>query len=108
MDRAMSNDEWRLQFLDAQVKNLTRLKYSDHHAIIVLLTYHTITNFLKIFKFDYNTCYYHLKVVQRRRRKAIHFIRDVQGICIHDPNEIRSMFKKSYLHLYTTYVEVDS
>jgi exonuclease III len=37
LDRAMSNDEWRITFPEAIVKVLPRIKFSDHHPIIVML-----------------------------------------------------------------------
>jgi hypothetical protein len=37
LDRAMSNDEWRLIFPEAIVKVLPRIDFSDHHPIIIML-----------------------------------------------------------------------
>ncbi|XP_058784670.1 uncharacterized protein LOC131659504 [Vicia villosa] len=37
LDRAVSNDDWRLQFPDAYVKVLARVEFSDHHPILVNL-----------------------------------------------------------------------
>ncbi|CAI8603759.1 unnamed protein product [Vicia faba] len=37
LDRAMSNDIWRLQFPNASVKVLTRMEFSDHHPILISL-----------------------------------------------------------------------
>jgi exonuclease III len=37
LDRAMSNDEWRLMFPEAIVKVLPRIEFSDHHPIIIML-----------------------------------------------------------------------
>ncbi|MCH79376.1 endonuclease/exonuclease/phosphatase family protein [Trifolium medium] len=38
LDRALSNDMWRLLFPEAFVKILARLDYSDHHPILINLT----------------------------------------------------------------------
>ncbi|KAK2417953.1 hypothetical protein QL285_040194 [Trifolium repens] len=37
LDRALSNDEWRLLFSEAIVKVLPRIEFSDHHPIIIML-----------------------------------------------------------------------
>ncbi|PNX94787.1 hypothetical protein L195_g017967 [Trifolium pratense] len=37
LDRAMSNDEWRIMFPEAIVKVLPRIEFSDHHPIIIML-----------------------------------------------------------------------
>jgi hypothetical protein len=35
IDRGMSNDKWRIQFLDRVVKVLTRIDFSDHHPPLI-------------------------------------------------------------------------
>jgi hypothetical protein len=35
LDRAMSNDKWRLKYPSAVVKTLTRVNFSDHHPLLV-------------------------------------------------------------------------
>ncbi|KAI5405563.1 hypothetical protein KIW84_052374 [Lathyrus oleraceus] len=52
LDRMLSNDQWRLQFPDAQVKVLTRLDFSDHLPLLVSLTDNTSRNFPNYFKFE--------------------------------------------------------
>ncbi|XP_058762861.1 uncharacterized protein LOC131636243 [Vicia villosa] len=37
LDRAITNDEWRLKFPDSFVKVLTRVEFSDHHPILISL-----------------------------------------------------------------------
>ncbi|GAU46050.1 hypothetical protein TSUD_191210 [Trifolium subterraneum] len=37
LDRAMSNDVWRIMFPEAIVKVLPRIEFSDHHTIIIML-----------------------------------------------------------------------
>ncbi|GAU43826.1 hypothetical protein TSUD_399190 [Trifolium subterraneum] len=36
LDRALSNDVWRMEFPDAYVKVLTRVDFSDHHPILIV------------------------------------------------------------------------
>lgn len=52
LDMALSNDEWRLQYPDAQVRVLTRIDYSDHHHILVSLKDNIIRDMIKVFKFE--------------------------------------------------------
>lgn len=35
LNRAISNEIWRLKLRDAYVKNLTRVDFSDHHPILI-------------------------------------------------------------------------
>jgi hypothetical protein len=37
LDRALSNDEWRIMFPEAIVKVLPRIDFSDHHPILIML-----------------------------------------------------------------------
>lgn len=37
LDKALSNDEWRVQFPDVVVKVLIRVDFSDHHPILIKL-----------------------------------------------------------------------
>jgi hypothetical protein len=37
LDRALSNDEWRIMFPEAIVKVLPRIDFSDHHLILIML-----------------------------------------------------------------------
>ncbi|XP_058767392.1 uncharacterized protein LOC131641086 [Vicia villosa] len=38
LDRALSNENWRLQFHEASIKVLPRVDFSDHHPIMINLT----------------------------------------------------------------------
>lgn len=55
---------------------------------------------------DKNTCFDHVKVIQRRRRKHIQTVNDAQGKCIHDVIDINNAFKDKFHNLYTTNIEV--
>jgi hypothetical protein len=58
LDRAMSNDEWRLMFPEAIVKVLPRIDFSDHHPIIIMLQ--GITPLMKKSKFRFEKAWmYH-------------------------------------------------
>lgn len=37
LDRALCNNIWRIEFLNAYIKVLTRMKFSDHHPILISL-----------------------------------------------------------------------
>lgn len=51
-DHDLNNDHLRLQFLDARVKFLTRLDFSDHHPLLVSLKDITFRTYPKHFKFE--------------------------------------------------------
>lgn len=51
IDRVLSNDQWRLQFPNAQVKVLIRLDFSNHHHVLVSLSNNTTRNITNYFKF---------------------------------------------------------
>ncbi|XP_058766533.1 uncharacterized protein LOC131640142 [Vicia villosa] len=38
LDRALSNESWRLEFHEAIVKVLSRVEFSDHHPLMISLT----------------------------------------------------------------------
>jgi hypothetical protein len=52
LDRAMCNDEWRIMFPEAIVKVLTRIEFSDHHPIIILLQGTQTTRRKSKFRFE--------------------------------------------------------
>lgn len=52
LDRGLSNDQWRIQFLNAQVKVLTQLDFSDHHPLLVALTENNTRQFPYHFKLE--------------------------------------------------------
>lgn len=54
---------------------------------------------------DHNTRFYHTRAVQRRRRKLIQLLKDVDGNWTEDGDTIKEMFKKIYHSLYTTDVD---
>lgn len=49
-----------------------------------------------------NTHFYHVKFVQRRRRKHVQAIKDAQGKWTHEPIEINNAFKENFYIMYTT------
>lgn len=52
LDRALCNDNWRIQFSDAQVKVLTRVEFSDHHHVLVSLKDNARRDLVKTLKFE--------------------------------------------------------
>ncbi|WJX75538.1 hypothetical protein P8452_59063 [Trifolium repens] len=159
LDRAMSNDEWRLMFPEAIVKVLPRIEFSDHHPIIIMLQgipplmqrskfrfekawmYHPnydefikqqwntsstlpekvvnmadefvkwkhlqqeLTLVLKqeeamwfqksrsqwIKDGDRNTCYYHVKTINRRRKNKIMMLKNDQNEWIEEEADLKEM-----------------
>ncbi|XP_058775103.1 uncharacterized protein LOC131649355 [Vicia villosa] len=52
LDRAMSNDLWRVQFPDVIVKVLVRVDFSDHHPILINLKEEYVDPIKKPFRFE--------------------------------------------------------
>ncbi|XP_058782174.1 uncharacterized protein LOC131656479 [Vicia villosa] len=52
LDRAVSNDEWRLLFPEAFVKVLMRVEFSDHHPIIINLKEDKHVKYHRPFRFE--------------------------------------------------------
>ncbi|XP_058726696.1 uncharacterized protein LOC131598077 [Vicia villosa] len=52
LDRAISNEAWRLMFTEAHVKVLTRVDFSDHHPIMIMLHYSKYETYNKPFRFE--------------------------------------------------------
>ncbi|CAK8578885.1 unnamed protein product [Lathyrus sativus] len=52
LDRALSNEAWSLNFLDAQIKTLTHVEFSDHHPILISLTKVMKHNVPRQFRFE--------------------------------------------------------
>ncbi|XP_058784715.1 uncharacterized protein LOC131659557 [Vicia villosa] len=52
LDRALSNDDWRLMFPDSFVKVLMRFEFSDHHPILISLKEETRNVYEKKFCFE--------------------------------------------------------
>ncbi|MCH92139.1 hypothetical protein A2U01_0013073, partial [Trifolium medium] len=52
LDRALSNDNWRIGFLNAVVKVLPRVNFSDHHPLLIDLFGSSISHRLQTFKFE--------------------------------------------------------
>ncbi|XP_058726963.1 uncharacterized protein LOC131598369 [Vicia villosa] len=52
LDRALSNDAWRFQFLEAFVKVLVRVEFSDHHPILINLKEEKYECMQKPFRFE--------------------------------------------------------
>jgi hypothetical protein len=52
LDRALSNDAWRMGFPNAVVKVLTRVSFSDHHPLLIQLFGSGIFQRTKSFKFE--------------------------------------------------------
>lgn len=50
--RAMNNEAWRLMFTEAQVKVLTRVEFSDHHPIMIILHSSKYEKYQKPFRFE--------------------------------------------------------
>lgn len=52
LDRAISNEEWRLLFTETQVKVLTRDDFSDFHPIMISLKTDFMERIPKPFRFE--------------------------------------------------------
>lgn len=52
LDRAMGNEGWKLMFIDAQVKVLSRVEFSDHHPIMITLNNNNYERMYKPFHFE--------------------------------------------------------
>ncbi|XP_058774367.1 uncharacterized protein LOC131648642 [Vicia villosa] len=52
LDRALSNDEWRMRFPDSYVKVLMRVDFSDHHPILINLKEDNFDRHEKHFRFE--------------------------------------------------------
>ncbi|KAI5383564.1 hypothetical protein KIW84_070807 [Lathyrus oleraceus] len=52
LDMALCNDDWSLDFPEAQLKILTRVEFSDYHSILINLNKVKIINADKIFHFE--------------------------------------------------------
>ncbi|XP_058774823.1 uncharacterized protein LOC131649095 [Vicia villosa] len=52
LDRAVSNDKWRLLFPEAFVKDLLRVEFSDHHPILITLKEDKHGNYVRPFRFE--------------------------------------------------------
>ncbi|XP_058780762.1 uncharacterized protein LOC131654847 [Vicia villosa] len=52
LDRAFSNDDWRLKFHEAYVKVLMRMEFSDHHPILLSFREECCVGFDKPFRFE--------------------------------------------------------
>lgn len=52
LDRALSNDKWRVQFPSVLVKVLTRSEFSDHHHLLTSLFEHEANISISKFKFE--------------------------------------------------------
>ncbi|XP_058777141.1 uncharacterized protein LOC131651499 [Vicia villosa] len=52
LDMAISNEDWRLMFTEAQVKVLNRVYYSYHHPIVVSLDNDFVEKIPKPFRFE--------------------------------------------------------
>jgi hypothetical protein len=52
LDRALSNDSWRLEFPDAFIKTLPRLDFSDHHPILICPFGNEVNKVLRRFRFE--------------------------------------------------------
>jgi hypothetical protein len=52
LDRALSNDEWRLGFPNAIVKVLPRVNFSDHHPLLIALYGDVCVPRIHYFKFE--------------------------------------------------------
>lgn len=52
LDSALSNEEQKLQYPNAQVRVLTRLDYSDNHPILISIKDRTRRVMIKAFKFE--------------------------------------------------------
>ncbi|XP_058778740.1 uncharacterized protein LOC131652797 [Vicia villosa] len=52
LDRALSNDDWKLMFPDSFVKVLMRVEFSDHHPILICLKEDTRNVYEKKFRFE--------------------------------------------------------
>ncbi|XP_058759648.1 uncharacterized protein LOC131632954 [Vicia villosa] len=52
LDRAISNDDWRILFHDAFVRVLMRVEFSDHHPILINLSETRYGSVTKCFRFE--------------------------------------------------------
>ncbi|XP_058784025.1 uncharacterized protein LOC131658784 [Vicia villosa] len=52
LDRALSNEEWKLKFANCQVRVLTRVEFSDHHPIMITLNNNSFERCPKTFHFE--------------------------------------------------------
>ncbi|XP_058751638.1 uncharacterized protein LOC131624735 [Vicia villosa] len=52
LDRALSNDDWRIQFPKAYVKFLVRVEFSDHHRILINLKEDNFEHAPNSFRFE--------------------------------------------------------
>ncbi|XP_058756007.1 uncharacterized protein LOC131629227 [Vicia villosa] len=52
LDRVIGNEDWKLLFPDSYVKVLTRVGFSDHHPIMVVLSNNSIDDRGKQFRFE--------------------------------------------------------
>lgn len=55
---------------------------------------------------DRNTCFYHIKALQRRCRKHVHSIKDVNGTWLTDALDIATTFRENFYQLYTSDIDV--
>jgi hypothetical protein len=52
LDRALSNDFWRLEFPNAFIKTLPRLDFSDHHPILICPVGNDVARVPRRFQFE--------------------------------------------------------
>jgi hypothetical protein len=94
LDRALSNDDWRLGFPNAAVKVLPRVNFSDHHPMIIALFGFDYIQRPRYFKFEgawlleesyvemLEACWSGTNSIQERLSNLAHDIKEWKNITI--------------------------
>lgn len=51
---------------------------------------------------DYNTSFYHVSTLTRRKRNSIASVKDEEGLWITEEREVRDYLRRGFMNLYTT------